>query len=131
MPGCIDPVASHLRDFCGQKLVVLFCPRATDAAVEELKVYQSHAEDFQRAGVWIVAVPRSSGVEAPARHDTRVKLASDPDGLAFQMLAAGFPDVADAEDGIAFLVDRDGRARHAWPGRNRVVDVLSGARERP
>ncbi|MGD9636461.1 MAG: redoxin domain-containing protein [Sphingomonas sp.] len=127
----VEPVASHLRDFCGQKLVVIFCPRATDAAVAELEAYQGHAEAFQRAGAWIVAVPRSSGVEAPAKSDARVKLASDPDGLAFRMLAAGFPEVTDAASGIAFLVDRDGRARHAWQGRNRLKDVLSGVRERP
>lgn len=130
-PGTIERVASHLRDFYGQKLVVIFCPSRPDAALAELEDYEDRAEAFQRAGAWIVAVPRCSGVEPAAKDGARVKLASDPDGLAFQMLAAGFPDVAEAEDGVAFLIDRDGRARHAWQGCSRVGDVLSGVRERP
>ena len=129
--GPLEPVASHLRDFRGQKLVVIFCPSAPGAAIAELEAYEDQAEAFQRAGAWIVAVPRCRGVEAPAKDGARVKLASDPDGLAYQMLAAGFPDVAEAEDGIAFLIDRDGRTRHAWQGRGHVGDVLSGVRERP
>lgn len=129
--GATEPVASHIRDFCGQKLVVIFCPSTTDAAVAELETYEDRAEAFQRAGTWLVAVPRSEGVETPMNGEAHIKLASDPDGLAFEMLAAGFPNVSDAKDGVAFLVDRDGMARHAWQGRGRVDDVLAGVLERP
>lgn len=129
--GATEPVASHIRDFCGQKLVVIFCPSTTDAAVAELGAYEARAEAFQRAGAWLVAVPRSEGVETPMSGGAHIKLASDPDGLAFEMLAAGFPNVTDVNDGIAFLVDRDGVARHAWQGRDCVEDVLAGVLERP
>jgi peroxiredoxin len=129
--GNIEPVAAHLRDFCGQKLVVIFCPRAADAAIAELEAYRDQAEAFQRAGAWIIAVPRSKGIEARSEGDSHITLARDPDGLAFQRLAAMFPDVAEADDGIAFLIERDGRARHAWQGRNRLGDVLAAVRERP
>lgn len=124
--------ALDLRDFCGQKLVVIFCPAAEAAADAELAAYAARAEAFQRAGSWLVAVTQGQCGAPQADFDAHLKLAVDPDGLAFQSLAAGFPfETWNPAGGIVFLVDRDGVARHAWSGLGRADDVLAGVRERP
>ena len=52
--------ALSLSDFCGQKLVVIFCPSSSDAAAAEIESYSTRADAFQQAGVWLVAVTRSA-----------------------------------------------------------------------
>lgn len=123
--------ALNLCDFFGQKLVVIFCPVEEQAARAEIEAYQIRAEAFQGAGAWLVAVACCGSSPSPTSSKAHLKLAVDPDGLAFQLLAARFPEVTEAKDGIVFLVDRDGIARHAWPGHGRADDVLAGVRERP
>ncbi len=125
------PSTLSLGDFFGQKPVVIFCPSEGKAARAELETCQARAEAFQRAGAWLVAVTRSGGEASPAGGKGHVKLAVDPGGLAFQIIAARFPEVTDSKDGIVFPVDRDGIARNSWAGFGRAGDVPAGVRERP
>lgn len=126
-PRVFDP-----RDFCGQKLVVIFCPADSRAASAEIEAYCMRADAFQQAGAWLVAVAPALD-QVPSSHgNDHIALVVDPDGLAFQMLAAAFPmEVTDSAEAVAFLVDRDGIARHVWTGRGRAEEVLAGVRERP
>ncbi len=123
--------ALSLGDFFGQKLVVIFCPDDERAASAEIEAYQARAAAFQSVGAWLVAVTRGGDEPSPDSNNAHVRSTVDPDGLAFQMLAARFPEVTEAKDGIVFLIDRDGIARHAWQGSGRADDVLAGVRERP
>lgn len=126
-PRVFDP-----RDFCGQKLVVIFCPADPIAASAEIEAYCIHADAFQQAGTWLVAVAPALDQVPSIPSEDHVALVVDPDGLAFQTLASSFPmEVTDSAEAIAFLVDRDGIARHVWTGRGRAEEVLAGVRERP
>ena len=134
-PGSTDmspePCHLDLRDFLGQKLVVIFCPPDREVAATEIDAYRARAQAFQRAGAWLVAVA-PAGVAAPAGDKDHVMLAADPNGSIFQILAAGFPaEVSETTAAIAFLVDRDGIARHVWIGPDQADDVLAGVNERP
>lgn len=126
-PRVFDP-----RDFCGQKLVVIFCPADLIAASAEIEAYCIRAERFQQAGAWLVAVAPALDQVPSSPSDQHIALVVDPDGLAFQTLAAAFPvEITDSAEAIAFLVDRDGIARHVWTGSGRAEEVLAGVRERP
>lgn len=126
MPCRLDPA-----DFLGQKLVVIFCPSDRRAATAEVAAYQARAKAFQRAGAWLVAVS-PPGADSPVEGEGHIALAADPNGSLFQVLAAGFPGkVGESTDAIAFLVDRDGIARHVWIGPDQADDVLAGVNERP
>lgn len=122
--------ALHPDDFCGQKLVVIFCPTDPEAANARLEAYRAQAEAFQRCGAWLVAVPPNGYAPAPG-DNSHLTLAADPNGLAFQSLAARFPGMLETTGEAVFVLDRDGVARHAWTGSPQVDEVFSGVRERP
>lgn len=126
-PRVFDP-----HDFCGQKLVVIYCPADSRAASAEIEAYCIRGDAFQQAGAWLVAVAPALDHAPSMLSDDHIALVVDPDGLAFQTLAAPFPpEVTDSAEAVVFLVDRDGIARHVWTGLRRAEEVLAGVRERP
>jgi thioredoxin-dependent peroxiredoxin len=124
----------NLAHFCGQKLIVFFCPiDDSAAAAREISAYEATAADFEHAGAWIVGI---AGPQAQARVEDKqsiIHLGSDADGSAFRALASFVPENSEigAEQGTTFLIDRDGGIRAAWPGCGHAARALEIARERP
>lgn len=123
----------NLADFCGQKLVVFFCGGGDAAAAQlEIESYERLAGDFQRAGGWVLGIANPGFTPASGRvAESHVHLGLDPDGTAFNALAARFPTVdLDGRGGATILIDRDGVARQAWPGTGHAAEALIALRER-
>lgn len=122
---------ANLADFCGQKLILFFCPEGDpDAQEREISSYEALADAFEDAGTWLL------GVAAPdwsAPEKAKINLGIDPNGSAFAALANRFPNAgeASAANGAAFVIDRDGGVRHFWPGLGHARQALEAARERP
>lgn len=130
-----DGGTANLSHFCGQKLVVFFCPAGDpDAADREIETYERLASAFVQAGVWVLGiVPAPAATAREVADAERIHLGLDPDGAVFSALAATLPaDMpVNAADGAAFLIDRDGAVRTAWPGCGHAADALATAHERP
>jgi peroxiredoxin len=129
----VDGGATNLGHFCGQKLIVTFCPAEPTAAAGEIRAYEALAPQFEQSGAWLVAVLEWPG-GGPAERDAgaSMNLGLDPDGSAFLALARTAPEVDfDARAGATFLIDRDGSVRYAWPGVGHARQALERARERP
>ncbi len=130
----LDGGAANLGHFCGQKLVVFFCAAGgPQAAAAEIEAYRALAGQFQDAGAWMIGVIASAADAPEDSAGPHINLGLDPDGAAFRALIGHFPHLLEASpaDGIAFVIDRDGSVRHAFPGPGRARDTLEGVRERP
>jgi len=135
-----EPVSP--ADFRGQKLVLYFYPKDdTSGCTREAQDFTALAEEFERAGTWILGVSKDS----PASHakftdkyGLKVRLASDAGGAceAFgtwvekSMYGRKYMGIERA----TFLIDRDGVVKRAWrkvkvPGH--AEEVLAAARELP
>jgi peroxiredoxin len=125
--------ATNLGHFCGQKLVVLFCPTDPVAAARELLAYEALAPALEESGAWLVGILEWTGDAPAGGRESPINLGLDPDGSAFLALSRGAdPRIDfDARAGAAFLIDRDGTVRHAWPGTGHARRALAGVRERP
>lgn len=123
--GSID-----LADFCGQKLVLFFCPSV--AATAEIASFAALADQFEKAGAWLLGVA-SRPIEVGQADGVHLGIGLDPDDAAFERLRALSPDVGNAsrDEGAVFLIDRDGTIRDAWSGAGRAADALAAAREGP
>ena len=121
----------HVDDFCGQKLVILFCGGNAGDAQGEIDSYDRLAAEFQRAGGWVICIASPGFV--PARERTpmdHVHIGIDADGAIFNAIAARFPSMElDGRGGATVLIDR-GVARHAWPGTGHAAEALAAVRER-
>lgn len=129
-----DGGATNLGHFCGQKLIVTFCPADPVAAAQEIGAYEALAPEFEQIGAWLVGILEWTG-DQPTDRDaaSAMNLGLDPDGSAFLALARNTaPEIDfDARAGATFLIDRDGTVRHAWPGVGHARHALDSARERP
>jgi len=126
--------SANLAHFCGQKLVVFFCPADREAAEREIAAYEALAPGFQHAGAWVVGLVagRAPGLRGEPR-SAQIHLGADAGGRAFRELAAHFPQSSGAipSAGAAFLINQDGTVRDAWSGAGHAGDALKSARERP
>lgn len=126
--------SANLAHFCGQKLVVLFCPADREAAEREIAAYEKLAPAFENAGAWVVGLVAG---RAPGLHgkpnSAHIHLGVDTGGRAFRELATHFPDSDEAKPaaGAAFLINRDGNVRYALLGTGHAQETLERARERP
>lgn len=126
--------STNLGHFCGQKLVIFFCPADVAAAAAEIRAYEALAEEFEHSGAWVLGVVEEG---AHDMHGTpagaRVNLGIDPDGAAFRQLAGNLaPDIElDPSRGATFIIGRDGGIHYAWPENGHAVRALAAARERP
>lgn len=125
---------ANLAHFCGQKLVVLFCPADREAAEGEIAAYEALAPAFENVGTWVVGLVagRAPGVRGGPQ-SAHIHLGVDVGGRAFRELASHFPesDKARPAGGAAFLINRDGNVRYAWLGAGHAAETLERARERP
>jgi peroxiredoxin len=122
----------NLGHFCGQKLVVFFCPIGDSAAAaREVAAYEGMALDFEHAGAWVIGI-MDSKIEAPLEGHG-IHFGIDVGGSAFRALASFVPENIEigAERGTTFLIDRDGGVRAAWAGCGHAAQALEVARERP
>lgn len=130
----VDGGATNLGHFCGQKLIVTFCPAEPVAAAREILAYEALAPQLEQSGAWLVAILEWPGGGPGERGaGSSMNLGLDPDGSAFLALARyAAPDVDfDVRAGATFLIDRDGSVRYAWPGVGHAPQALERARERP
>lgn len=127
-----DGGATNLGHFCGQKLIVIFCPADAAAAAEEIRAYEALMPEFERSGAWLVGVLEYADGETAPRPASSLSLGMDPDGSAFLALARALPEMDfDARHGAVFVIDRDGVVRHAWQGMGHANEVLKEAVQRP
>jgi len=135
-----EPVSP--ADFRGQKLVLYFYPKDdTSGCTREAQDFTALAEEFEKAGTWILGVSKDS----PASHakftdkyGLRVRLASDP-GTACEAFGTWVEKSMYGRkymgiERATFLIDRDGVVKRAWrkvkvPGH--AEEVLAAARELP
>ena len=130
-------------DFRGNKLVLYFYPKDdTSGCTREAKDFTDLADEFEKAGTWILGVSKDS----PASHarfvgkyGLKVRLASDRDGSVCEafgtwteksMYGRKYMGIERA----TFLVNRDGTIFRMWrkvkvPGH--AQEVLAAARELP
>lgn len=130
-------------DFRGNKLVLYFYPKDdTSGCTREAQDFTALAEEFEKAGTWILGVSKDS----PAAHRRftdkyalRVRLASDSDGSA----CAAFGTWVEKSmygrkymgiERATFLINRDGTIYRIWrkvkvPGH--AEEVLAAAKELP
>src|SRR3954471_19235766 len=55
--------STNLGHFCGQKLVVFFCPADEAAAAAEIQAYRALASEFEHGGAWLVGIVGEGGRE--------------------------------------------------------------------
>jgi peroxiredoxin len=121
-----------LSHFCGQKLIVFFCPAGDpDAAAREIDAYEAKAPDFEHAGAWVIGIRAAEAEPRLQGAHSRIHLGTDAEGAAFRALARFVPDELGTGRGATFLIDRDGGIRAAWPGCGHARQALEIARERP
>ncbi len=136
-----DPVSA--ADFRGNKLVLYFYPKDdTSGCTREAQDFSALAEEFEKAGTWILGVSKDS----PAAHqkftdkyDLKVRLASDVDGSVCESFGTWVQKSMYGRkymgiDRATFLVNRDGTIARIWrkvkvPGH--AEEVLRAARELP
>ena len=126
--------AANLGDFCGQKLVVFFCPASEDEAAAEIRAFEALAHDFEHAGAWVVGIVGEGFHESQSGFaDTHIHLGIDPDAAAFRRLADCLPPEARPArpEGATFVVGRDGGVDQAWARGGHAAEALAVARERP
>ena len=130
-------------DFRGNKLVVYFYPKDdTSGCTREAQDFTALADQFEKAGTWIVGVSkdsRASHIRFAGKYDLKVSLLSDPDGAACEafgtwteksMYGRKYMGIERA----TFLVNRDGTIHRIWrkvkvPGH--AEEVLAAARALP
>lgn len=122
-----------LHAFLGQKLVLFFCPEGREAAADEIESYRRLADSFERAGTWVVGMVGSSEESPPLASGPHLRIGIDEDGRAFRELIDGLRDQPKPrrEDGMVFIIERDGRLRHGWTGAGHARQALENVRERP
>ena len=126
--------STNLGHFCGQKLVIFFCPAGDSAAAAEIRTYEALAAEFEHAGAWVVGIvdEGTSGMHG-ALAGAHINLGIDPDGAAYRKLAGNLSsDTRPARpQGATFIVGRDGGIHYAWPLGGHATRALEAARERP
>lgn len=130
-------------DFSGQKLVLYFYPKDdTSGCTREAQDFSALAADFEAAGTWVLGVSKDSPAshgKFTAKHDLKVKLASDSDGSACEAFGTWTEKSMYGRkymgiERTTFLIDRDGVVSQVWrkvrvPGH--ADAVLAAARELP
>ena len=139
----MDGATVSPTDFRGNKLVLYFYPKDdTSGCTREAKDFSDLADEFEKVGTWILGVSKDSSashVRFTAKHDLKVRLASDRDGSVCEafgtwaeksMYGRKYMGIERA----TFLVNRDGTVFRVWrkvkvPGH--AQEVLAAARELP
>ncbi|MGZ8283481.1 MAG: thioredoxin-dependent thiol peroxidase [Allosphingosinicella sp.] len=130
-------------DFKGNKLVLYFYPKDdTSGCTREAKDFTDFADEFEKAGTWILGVSKdspASHARFTGKYDLKVRLATDSDGSVCEafgtwteksMYGRKYMGIERA----TFLVNRDGTISRIWrkvkvPGH--AQEVLEATRELP
>ena len=130
-------------DFKGNKLVLYFYPKDdTSGCTKEAQDFSAHAEDFEKAGTWIMGIskdPAASHAKFTEKYGLRIPLASDPDGAVCEAFGTWVEKSMYGRkymgiERATFLVDRSGIVQRVWrkvkvPGH--AEEVLEAARALP
>jgi len=128
-------------DFKGQKLVIYFYPKDdTSGCTREAQDFTALAQDFEKAGTWILGVSKDDAEKHRKfidKYDLSVPLATDADGSVCEAFGTWVQKSMYGRkymgiDRATFLVDRDGVVKRVWrkvkvPGH--AQEVLTAARE--
>jgi peroxiredoxin Q/BCP len=130
-------------DFGGNKLVLYFYPKDdTSGCTTEAQAFTSLAEEFERAGTWILGVSKDSGKshsKFTEKYGLKVPLATDPDGSVCEAFGTWIEKSMYGRkymgiDRATFLIDRDGVVARIWRKvkvTGHADEVLAAARELP
>lgn len=130
-------------DFKGQKLVLYFYPKDdTSGCTREAQDFTALAEEFEKAGTWIMGVSKDDAKKHRKfidKYDLKVPLATDPDGSVCEAFGTWVEKSMYGRkymgiERATFLIDRDGVIKRVWrkvkvPGH--AQEVLTAARELP
>ena len=130
-------------DFRGNKLVLYFYPKDdTTGCTREAKDFSALADEFEKAGTWILGVSKdkpASHARFVDKHGLGIRLASDLDGSACEAFGTWVEKSMYGRkymgiERATFLVNRDGTIQRIWrrvkvPGH--AEEVLAAARELP
>jgi peroxiredoxin Q/BCP len=139
----IDGEKVSPADFRGNKLVLYFYPKDdTSGCTREAQDFTALADQFEKAGTWILGVSRDSPKSHSRfaeKYDLKVRLLSDVDGAACEAFGTWVEKSMYGRkymgiERATFLVERDGTVHRVWrkvkvPGH--AEDVLAAARELP
>ena len=138
-----DGETVRVGDFKGQKLVVYFYPKDdTSGCTREAQDFSALAEEFEKAGTFVVGVSKDSPkshAKFTDKYDLKVRLLSDPDGAACEAFGTWVEKSMYGRkymgiERATFLINREGVVERAWrkvkvPGH--AEDVLAAARALP
>jgi len=130
-------------DFKGQKLVLYFYPKDdTSGCTREAQDFTALAEEFEKAGTFVVGVSKdspSSHTKFTDKYGLKVRLLSDSEGAACEAFGTWVEKSMYGRkymgiERATFLINRDGVVERAWrkvkvPGH--AQEVLEAARELP
>ena len=139
----MDGETVNPADFRGNKLVLYFYPKDdTSGCTREAQDFTALAEEFEKAGTWILGVskdPPAAHRKFTDKYGLRVRLASDLDGSACEAFGTWVEKSMYGRkymgiDRATFLINRDGTVDRVWrkvkvPGH--AEEVLEAARELP
>jgi peroxiredoxin Q/BCP len=130
-------------DFSGNKLVLYFYPKDdTSGCTREARDFTAFADAFEKSGTWVLGVSKdgpASHAKFAAKHDLRIRLASDVEGAACEAFGTWVEKSMYGRkymgiERATFLIDRDGTIERIWrkvkvPGH--AEEVLAAAKELP
>ena len=130
-------------DFRGHKLVLYFYPKDdTSGCTREAQAFTALADAFEEEDTWILGVSKdspASHAKFTAKHDLKIKLASDIDGSVCEAFGTwGEKSLYGRKymgiERATFLINRDGSIVRVWrkvkvPGH--AEEVLAAARDLP
>ncbi|HEV2748379.1 MAG TPA: peroxiredoxin [Allosphingosinicella sp.] len=128
-------------DFRGNKLVLYFYPKDdTSGCTREAQDFTALAEEFEKAGTWILGVSKDDAEKHRKftdKYGLKVALATDPDGAVCEAFGTWVQKSLYGRkymgiDRATFLIDSDGVVKRVWrkvsvPGH--AAEVLAAARE--
>ena len=133
----------RLADYAGKTLVLYFYPKDdTSGCTREAQDFTALAEEFEKAGTFVVGVSKDSPkshAKFADKYDLKVRLLSDVDGAASEAFGTWVEKSMYGRkymgiERATFLINRDGVVERAWrkvkvPGH--AGEVLEAARELP
>jgi peroxiredoxin Q/BCP len=127
-------------DFRGQKLVLYFYPKDdTSGCTREAQDFTALADEFEKAGVWIIGVSKDDAKKHRKfidKYELKVPLATDPDGSVCEAFGTWIQKSMYGRkymgiERATFLIDQDGMIQRIWRGvkvPGHAEEVLDAAR---
>ncbi|MDQ4087708.1 MAG: peroxiredoxin [Pseudomonadota bacterium] len=128
-------------DFRGNKLVLYFYPKDdTSGCTREAQDFTALAEEFEKAGTWVVGVSKDTADKHRKftdKYGLKVRLATDPDGSVCEAFGTWVQKSMYGRkymgiERATFLIDRDSIVKRVWRGvkvPGHAEEVLQAARD--